>query len=202
MMYLIMPKENNISILPLIPCAPQYYGNPTSLHVFCMIDIVVSILSNINNVKQQKHTAGLESWEKQNHTGCIFWPILMSADVRYSIDPSVELRAHHCPLLWQCVQMRKPCHTAVVVTVMGNTIRNTSNNVSVNACNVSESDGWNSKVMSWYGDCHPFHCMFWDPPGQTNEARAAVDSPANDTRQGTKQSDTLARCSVKVGQLD
>lgn len=27
---------------------------------------------------------------------------------------------------------------------------------------------------------------FWDPPGQTNEARAAVDSPANDTRQRDK----------------
>lgn len=59
MKYLIMPKENNSSILPLTPCAPQYYGNPTSLHVFSVYDIVVYILSNINNVKQQKHTAGL-----------------------------------------------------------------------------------------------------------------------------------------------
>lgn len=53
MKYLIMPKENNSSILPLTPCAPQYYGNPTSLHVSGVYDRYCSLYS----IKQQQREA-------------------------------------------------------------------------------------------------------------------------------------------------
>lgn len=69
--------------------------------------------------------------------------------------------------------------------------------ISVQVSTLDKVYGVNSPRYAFIWKLSPLRGMFWDPsPRQTNEARSTVDSPTNDTRQETKQSDTLARCSV------
>lgn len=138
---------------------------------------------------------------KTNHTD-----VNMSTDVWLSIGPSVWLYGVHIAavavILYvnaEAVSHCSCCHCQAKTIKNLKPCSSQDEDMSVfNACvfTGSKCTEWNHQCRSLVGDSRALHGTFWDPPGQTNEARAVVDSPANDTRQGTKQSDRRAMSSV------